>query len=51
MERRTDYVRGYGYVTQQQQGEGVFDSILKTVTGIITSDNTKQVITEGAKAA
>ena len=49
--RQTNYVNSYGYVTQQeQQGEGIFDTLLKGATSTVTSDKTKEVIAEGAKA-
>ena len=53
--RQTNYANGYGYVTQQdyatQQGHGIFDTLVKGVTNILTSDKTKQIVVEGAKAA
>ena len=53
--RQTNYVNGYGYVTQQdyatQQGHGIFDSLVKGVTNILTSDKTRDIVVEGAKAA
>ena len=34
-----------------QNGHGIFDTIVKGVTNILTSPKTKDIITEGAKAA
>ena len=51
--RQTNYISGYDYFSQDvtQHGDGILDTIVKGVTNILTSDKTKDVIVEGAKAA
>ena len=58
MNRTTRYYKGYGYVTNQNKvneerivnGNGIFDNIVKGITSVISSNRTKDVLTEGAKA-
>ena len=40
--RRSRYYKGYGYIS----GDGIFD----TLTSILSSSRTKDILTEGAKA-
>ena len=44
--RQTDYYKGYGYVSR----DGMLNGIVKGVTSVLSSNRTKDVITEGAKA-
>ena len=44
--RETKYYKGYGIVS----GDGLFNDIVKGVTSVLSSNRTKDVITEGAKA-
>ena len=44
--RETKYYKGYGIVS----GNGLFDDIVNGVTSVLSSNRTKDVITEGAKA-
>ena len=52
--RNTRYYRNYGYITTYdnkiQNGHGIIDNIVKGVSSILSSNRTKDVITEGAKA-
>ena len=50
MNRKTIYDRNYGYVTTYE-GQGILDTIVKGITGIVISDRTKDIVTAGAKAA
>ena len=48
MERKTEYIKGYGYVTT---GDGLFDTVIGGIKDLVTSKAVRDAGSEALKAA